>query len=47
MKMIIVLDKICLAGAVGLSLYVGYKAGLAHGKVKKILDVKEAEDILR
>ena len=47
MKMIIVLDKICLAGVVGLSLYVGYKAGLAHGKVKKILDVKEVEDILR
>ena len=27
MKMIIVLDKICLMGVVGISLYAGYKIG--------------------
>ena len=27
MKMIIVLDKICLIGVVGVSMYVGYKIG--------------------
>lgn len=27
MKMIIVLDKICLLGVVGVSLYAGYKLG--------------------
>lgn len=27
MKMIIVLDKICLLGVVGVSLYAGYKIG--------------------
>lgn len=35
MKMIIVLDKICLACVVGVSLYVGYKAGEASATLKQ------------
>lgn len=41
MKMIIVLDKICLAGVVGVSLYVGYKVGVAH------TELREAKKILK
>lgn len=35
MKMIIVLDKICLMGVIAVSLYVGYKAGEASAVVKQ------------
>lgn len=34
MKMVIVLDKICLLGVVIVSTYVGYKAGVAATEVK-------------
>ena len=34
MKMVIVLDKICLLGVVVVSTYVGYKAGVAATEVK-------------
>ena len=37
MKMIIVLDKICLMGVVGVSLYDGYKLGRKAEKLEQSL----------
>ena len=37
MKMIIVLDKICLMGVVGVSLYAGYKLGRKAEKLEQSL----------
>lgn len=37
MKMVIVLDKLCLICVIGASLYVGYKAGVAHEKIRETL----------
>lgn len=37
MKMIIVLDKICLLGVVGVSLYAGYKIGRKAEKFEQSL----------
>ena len=37
MKMIIVLDKICLAGVIGVSAYVGYKLGRKAEKLEATL----------
>lgn len=34
MKMIIVLDKICLAAVIVTSVYIGYKAGVTAAAVK-------------
>ena len=34
LKMIIVLDKICLMGVIGASLLIGYKAGVVATEVK-------------
>ena len=36
MRMIIVLDKICLAGVIGLSLLIGYKVGYEDGSKGKM-----------
>lgn len=36
MKMIIVLDKICLVGVITVSFYVGYKAGIISQTVKEV-----------
>lgn len=38
MKMIIVLDKICLMGVVGVSLYAGYKIGRKAEKLEQSLN---------
>ena len=35
MKMIYVLDKICLIGVIGVSFYAGYKVGLKNAKGKE------------
>lgn len=37
MKMIIVLDKICLVGVIGVSLYAGYKLGRRAERLEKTL----------
>lgn len=34
MKMIIVLDKICLMGVIAVSLYIGYKAGEVSNDIR-------------
>lgn len=34
MKMIIALDKICLIGIIGISLRIGYKAGIMMAKME-------------
>lgn len=38
MKMIIVLDKICLMGVVGVSLYAGYKLGRKAEKLDQAIN---------
>ena len=45
MKMIIVLDKICLLGVIGISLYVGYKAGVAETEVKLSMQANKKPDL--
>ena len=35
MKMVLILDKICLTGAIGLSLYAGYKLGRKAEKLDR------------
>lgn len=37
MRMVIVLDKLCLACVVGVSLYVGYKTGVAHERLRNFV----------
>ena len=45
MKMIIVLDKICLAGVIAVSLTIGYKAGVKNTELKYALkNIEEKEN---
>ena len=44
MKMIIVLDKICLAGVIMISAYVGYKAGVSVTILKYAMEQVNAKE---
>ena len=45
MKMVIVLDKICLIGVIAVSLSVGYKAGVKATEIKYAMKtVREREN---
>ena len=45
MKMIIVLDKICLAGVIAISVYAGYKAGVMNTEIKFAKDSMKKPDL--
>ena len=45
MKMIIVLDKICLMGVIGISLMIGYKAGVMATEIKFAKDTLKKPDL--